>query len=458
MKYFFISLLSTSFLLLSFKTADAGFIFVSPDGDDNNTGRSFEQAFRTLMRAGNIAKAGDEVIIRKGMQPYRYLPVMHSGIRGKPIVFRGEDPQNPPIITGSIIEKGWRLTSEKGIWSINTTARPLYIIEDDKPLIPATSSNCSDGSWYWSGNTLYYKPSSGTPSKHTVNRTIDGGGVHINEQSWIVINDITFIAGGGAAVNITSGSYNTIKSIHAKWCWRGINIMGFGHHNTVESSTIEENREGIYLWKGASFNWVSNNKVIHNGNEPLWRFVEGYDRSGIDIGHAGPPTSNNTIVGNYVAYNGGPNSDAGIIAFNAPNTLIKDNYVYKNYGPGINVTINSDGSRITGNRIERNGEGAVSAGHMGIFGLSIRHSSSVTVEDNRLTDNHVSPDSRWPGKGLGPKGGLDVQGRSNETMKNIILRNNMVTGTVGGPDVFISSEPKLSGLIFEPHNHDESMR
>ena len=64
------------------------------------------------------------------------------------------------------------------------------------------------------------------------------------------------------------------------------------------------------------------------------------------------------------------------------------------------------------------------SGHKGIAGLSVRSSRGVLVEDNRIINNYVARDSRWPGKGLGPKGSLDLQGLPNQDMTDIVFRNN----------------------------------
>ena len=426
--------------------------YISQEGNDNNSGMSWVQAWRTMKKAGSTAKAGDELIIRKGSQPYKYLPVKNSGKSGLPIIFRGEHKDNPPVLSGAVEEIKWETSSVEGVWKVNTSAKPVYVVEDGKALIKASSPQCTDGFWYWESNILYYRPSKSNPSEHTVHRTVNGGGVHINNQSWIVVRDIKFLVGAGAAINITNGSNNLVQNIHVKWYWRGVNIMGKGASNIIENSLIENNREGIYVWKGAANNTIRNNKIIHNGNAPIWPFVEGYDRSGIDIGHAGPPTRGNLIENNELAFNGGNNSDAAIIAFNAPETLIKNNYVHENYSSGINVTINSDSTKVIGNIVENNGAGAVTAGMKGIFGLSVRRSSNVLVMNNTIIGNHVSSDSRWKGKGLGPKGGLDLQGNRGDIMRDIIFRNNRVSDTNGGPDIFISGKPSLPGFINESNN------
>src|SRR5205809_3202183 len=64
--------------------------YVSQDGADRNSGLGWAEAWRTLEHAGQTARAGDLVIVRRGSEPYRYLPVGHSGSQAEPIVFRGE--------------------------------------------------------------------------------------------------------------------------------------------------------------------------------------------------------------------------------------------------------------------------------------------------------------------------------------------------------------------------------
>jgi parallel beta-helix repeat protein len=213
---------------------------------------------------------------------------------------------------------------------------------------------------------------------------------------------------------------------------------------------VEENRSGIYIHGNSSHNVIDNCRSFRNGNEPLWTKS---DRAGIAIGDHGEHR-HNTIENCVIAYNGGPRSDAGLIAYKAPYTLFQNNHVHDNYGSGIFVTINSHNSTIINNVIENNGQLAVLSGQKGIVGLTIRHGSQGTiVKDNIIHNNFVSPDSPWKGKDLGQKGGLDIRGiRGRDDMTGITIKNNVVTGTKGGPDIYIDSKIDLTGIIIEPES------
>jgi parallel beta-helix repeat protein len=419
--------------------------YVSQDGNNHNSGLSWASAWRTLAHAARQVEPGDTVIIRKGSHPYRELFIERSGEPGRPIVFQGEPSFEPPVISGGDEIHGWTRSAISGVWEHDGAPRIAMVVEGHKALGKASSPHCIDGQWFWAADTLYYRPSDLTPTDHTVWAASRAGGIAIGDHSWIVIKNLYSWLGMGAGISVRRGQHDTISDVHVKWQWRGINIVG-GDYDTVENCLVNENREGIYLSAGSSFNVIRGCQALYNGNLPLWR--KG-DRGGIEIGGSGVNTGN-TVENCNIAYNGGPGSDPGLIAYQSPRTLLKDNYVHDNYGSGLFVTIHSDKSRIIGNLIENNGVQAVRAGDKGISSLSIRRTRDVLVLDNRVISNYVSPDSPWPGKELGPKGGLDVQGLPRDNMTDIRLENNVVQGTVGGPNLYVSPKPNLNGFVITP--------
>lgn len=434
-------------LLVAPSSAWAVTYHVAPTGNDKNPGTSWAQAWRTLKHAGQQAVAGDEVIIRKGPVPYGYLPIANSGKPGRPITFRGERASDPPIVTGAVRVTKWESPDKQGIWKAQDQPKVSLLVEDNGMVPPATTPACNDGRWYWDSNrTLYYRPTVGTPADHEIWVSRGGGGIVIGSNSWIVIQDLYAWFGLGAGVSINSGHHNIVRGFRAKWHWRGVHISGAARHNLIENCLVEENREGVYILRGASNNTVRGCRAFHNGNAPPW---SNGDRAGIAIGEKGPNVGN-IVEDCEIAFNGSPDSDPGLIAYDAPQTTLARNHVHDNFGSGIYVTFHSDDSRVTDNIVERNGMPAVQSGYKGIAGLSVRMSRRVLVENNRVIDNWVAPDSRWPGKGLGPKGGLDLQGHPGQDMTGIVFRNNLVSGTKGGPDVYISSAPNTRGLVIEP--------
>lgn len=426
--------------------------YVSQDGaDDRNSGLGWTQAWRTLEHAGQTARAGDLVIVRRGSEPYLYLPVGHSGSKAEPIVFRGESKNSLPVVTGGIKESRWEPSDTQGVWRVKTSASPILVMEDGKPLVAATSRSCSDGHWYWGNGELMYRPSSGEPSNHDVWRASTGGGIQLGNNSWILVEDFECWLGQGACIGIDGGSYNVMRGIHAQWYGRGVQIRR-GHHNVVQDGFFENNREGVYVLDGAAHNTIRDSKVMRNGNSPTWKTG---DRSGIAIGEIGVNIGNQ-LIDNEVAYNGGPNSDPGLIAFGAPETLIEGNYVRDNYSGGILIGILSDRSSAVGNRVVRNGKLAVLSGEGNVSGLSVRRSGRVTVSNNEVLYNSVSPSdvNRYDDR---TGGGLDLKGKKGDDMRETKFIDNIVCGTKNGPDVYLSPLPNITGLVFQEPVSDQSV-
>lgn len=125
--------------------------WVSPDGDDSNTGDHPTGSFASINRALLWARPGDTVTIREGTYPERVQPVL-SGLPGEPITIRAYVENNRPEkvrISGfnsfAAGEEGvgqWEL-HEGSIWKIQlpeNLALPLgqNLVEvDEEVLIPA---------------------------------------------------------------------------------------------------------------------------------------------------------------------------------------------------------------------------------------------------------------------------------------------------------------------------------
>ncbi len=424
--------------------------FISQEGSDRNDGRAWDSAWRTIQHAAKVAVAGDTVIIRAGARPYKgSIIIANSGTEKEPITFRGEDAAQPPVITGGTLETRWKPHTATGIWTITTGARSKLLTEDGVRLEAASSPSLTDGNWHWTNDTLFYKPTSGEPDHHEVWRTSHGGGIVIAGKSWIKIQDIECRIGLNACVTIKNGNHNTLSRIKSSGYWRGVDITDGSEHNIVEDSLFEENAEGVYIRMDSSFNTVRRCHATRNGNLP--HSTKG-DRGGILIGTSGINTGN-IIEHCEISFNGGPYSDPGLMAYQAPKSILRHNHVHNNYGSGIFVTISSHYSLVSDNRVEKNGHLAARNGDKGIAALSVRRSHSVTVKDNEVLDNHVTPDSRWAGKDLGPRGGIDVRGIPTDNMKNITIVDNIVSRTTGGPDIYIPKGPKapyLGGLKITP--------
>lgn len=444
------SLLALSVLLAGVPVAPgmAREIYVAPQGSDSRDGSTWADALRSPQKAVDQALPGDTVIIRRGLTPYPGLVLRRSGAPGRPITIRGESAEEPPVFSGARQERGWQVVAGRpGIVTVATSARPLLLVEDDQALAPASSSDLTDGAWFHDGRLLWYRPTAGSPKHHVVWRPSRGGGILVEGQSHLVIQDLECRIGQGACVDIRGGGDNVVRRVTARWYWRGVNLAAGTTGNLVEDCLVQWNREGIYIHGGSSRNVIRRCQALDNGNAPVWSRG---DRAGIAIGEKGSNEAN-VVEDCRIARNGGPNSDPGLIAYRAPGSVLRRNEVLENFGSGIFVTISSHDSVVEDNLVARNGFGAAKAGIRNVAALSVRRSRGVLVQGNRVLDNQVTANSPWrPSVEQGPRGGLELRGLRGDDMRGIRVLDNQVRGTRGGPDYHVTPGPDFRGLEFRP--------
>ncbi len=434
-------------LSLPFSTTSATTYYVSRDtGNDYNSGLNWYAAFKSLDKAARSTHPGDTVVIRRSTTPYKFLKIHNSGISGKPIKFIGESGTEPPVISGAILTSNWKYDSKLHCWVVNSRIEPARLSLGEKMLVRSSTDSMNDGDWYWKQGKLMLNSILGNPNLHQVWSLRNGGGIAVAGHSWIDLENIECWLGRGACISIKGGAYNVARHIHAQWQWRGLDITDGGHQNLLEDSLFEENREGIYIRNHSHDNTVRNTRVTNNGRYPLWK--KG-DRHAVAIGEHGP-NNNNRIENCEIIHNGGPPDNVALIAFRAPGTVFANNDIHDNYGSGLFVTTGSNDSLIMGNYVRSNGQEAAAAGISGIAGLSVRNSRNVQVTGNLIIDNYVTKDSIYRNIYRGPRGGLEVEGHNKVNMQNITISDNRVSGTIGGPDIYISERPDTSGLYLQP--------
>ena len=102
-------------------------IFVSPAGCNWWSGTGPERALRTIQRAADLARPGDQIIILPGTY-FERIHVRHGGASDNPVIFEALEPGSVHI-SGSLPESiatGWTWSDEgDGIYS-TTTRWPVY--------------------------------------------------------------------------------------------------------------------------------------------------------------------------------------------------------------------------------------------------------------------------------------------------------------------------------------------
>lgn len=108
------------------------------------------------------------------------------------------------------------------------------------------------------------------------------------------------------------------------------------------------------------------------------------------------------------------NKDHGIYLSEARDTIVRDNWIYNNTDRGIQLYPNADGSTITGNVLDSNGEGVVFAGE-----------GSNTSSNNVVADNVISNSNL----------GWNVYSNPNGTRaEGNVLRHNCLWAGDAAPD------------------------
>ncbi len=152
-------------------------LYVSPDGDDENSGEK-DSPFKTVKRAKEeIAKINDAMegdIVVNFASGYYYLPETeyftkeHGGKNGYDVIFRGEEGENKPIIGGGVKVTGWEQTETPEIFkaqldSVEDT-RTLYI--NGYAAQRARSKYRYTGIEHWQAEGSPYESDGFTVSKH----------------------------------------------------------------------------------------------------------------------------------------------------------------------------------------------------------------------------------------------------------------------------------------------------
>ena len=102
---------------ISFRTAPrpgtAATYHVSPDGSDENDGRSRRKAFRTVGRAAEVVRPADTVLVGEGTYA-ETVRIRATGEEGRPITFRSA-PNEKVTFNGTDLRGAFKVMGKKGI-------------------------------------------------------------------------------------------------------------------------------------------------------------------------------------------------------------------------------------------------------------------------------------------------------------------------------------------------------
>jgi Right handed beta helix region len=212
------------YILAATRPAQAASYYVDPAGSDSNSGGSSTSAWKTMAKvSGWKFQPGDTIYLKRGGLWRETLTPKSSGTDAKPITFTAYGTGALPIINGSNLVTGWKVSSG-AIYSAALSSAPYNVYSDGLPnwgLVMASSrSSMTAGSWYFGGSTLYVWLSDGSnPANHQIEAAVRQNGIYVNGAA-SNNNDVTPVKfqfsagssgdGGTATANI---NYITINSI-----------------------------------------------------------------------------------------------------------------------------------------------------------------------------------------------------------------------------------------------------
>jgi hypothetical protein len=305
-------------------TAFAATYYVSTSGNDNNPG-TLTSPWKTITKANNTLKAGDNVLIRGGTYKYQQISPSNSGTSdGNRISYRNYESEQVTISdtkTGVLL-KGRSYITVEGITFSNID---LYI-------------------------TMSYGSNHNTIAYCVFNKMRNYGG-------WRGVG-----IGPNASYNwihhctISHHGYYTSTDDKGDMIYIGdVNNPGGAEYNLIEDNTIYAGAHTLIALHDR-YNVVRNNYMHHE---------EWYELNGKIYGNrclysnkynSSFPAGWNLIEGNRFAFSGIP-SDAVYadgIQLATPDNIIRNNSFYNNKGAGLKISTYGDGVDADDNYVYNN--------------------------------------------------------------------------------------------------------
>lgn len=364
----------------------------SSTGNDSNPGTK-ASPWASIVKLNTVTfnpgdsilfKSGDNFTIPEGVNTGGFL-VRQSGTISSPIVIASYGTGALPIITLPPIT-GW---AGSGVYTVNfpTQSCCSILFEDGIPLTKATTSACTDGNWYGGVSILYYKPTSATPSSHTVTvANINNSyipAIDLSAQQYITVTGLQFNSLGIGVKTFGATSAGEVGLIVQNcvfdYCQSGIFFMpgtGNNTNSTFQNNTFYRCQIGVRMYTIAAIGG-SSTVGTHTGCKILNN----------EMSQCG--TTNGTT--HWQSSVAGTDYE-GIGVQNFMSGIISNNYVHDGYCIGISW-----------------------------YNLATRSSDNNTVQSNQITNNL--------------KGGLILigDGSYNYSYNNNLFANNLFVNSNGAP-------------------------
>ncbi len=208
-------------------------IYVAPDGNDANDG-SKNAPVKTLARANELVKGltanmDDDIIVRfaGGNYPVTSMMTMDDSISGKngyKVIYKGEDPNNPPVFNAGTKVEGWTKQTDSPIWVADASdisaTRTLYV--NDNPAVLARSR------YLYQPTALYNKTGSSYASDGFKISNTNFPDITTNPEDVMICWPILWTLSRTPVNDITRGRVTTVFDMQQPQ-WATHTTLGYSH-------------------------------------------------------------------------------------------------------------------------------------------------------------------------------------------------------------------------------------
>jgi hypothetical protein len=395
--------------------------YVSPAGDDNQSGLDLAHAWRTVAKVNATAfQPGDQILFQRGGVWHEALSASSSGTVSQPITFAdyGSSSQPNPLFIGSDpLDTGAfaPLAGSSSTYTLSTSTAINWVYDNhdflrEAPDVTASNDpttninwvNSTTGSWYFTGTTLYVNVG-GPLTGHTLTAAVRDDEVSAFSKSNLVFDDLdvteTAKDAAGYGFRMQFDSNITIENCNATLCGKHhfgvIDTTGF----LGENLTAQQAPPDLGFGGASAYVSFSDNNGGRQGDTSRWINCSWANPNGpyaVFITHGDPGAIGSVYLQNLTSSGWG----TGILCYGT--------------GPAEQITI--VGGQIDQGVIEIDADNAVVNGvHLTNTSASITLNGANDVVRNCVFDN-IQP---YPYAGV--NGGIVVNG-SNDTITGNVFR------------------------------------
>lgn len=443
--------------------------YVSPNGNDNNSGTSTSAAWRTIDKVNSRRYTflpGDQILFERGGVYRGSLSFGSSGNSTSPITISAYGSGNNPLFMGSDRSTSWTIHSGS-IWKMSISTPVLYMFQDNELMELARYPNTgwlrndngsstqindaqlTQGSGYWAGARLVVRSSAWSYHIATISSYTPGtlnfpsiGGYNLSNRQWgyFLCNKLSELDSPGEWFwDSTSGMLYVWPRNGANPNTSNVEYSTRSYGIRIETSTPV--RSYVVISNIDTRNYIDRAIIVAGDNHIVDNCKMSHSKQASTI-----YGNNNTIKNSFIE----DIYATGIFITQGNNNIIESNQILRcGVIPGLGesgwgyfgIRISGNNNNVRKNRIDKVGYIAISFGGSTTVeknfidnscyilsdgaAISFDNVDGSVVRDNIILDVFGNVESCAPNySGCDPKGNGIYFG--NTVLKNTIIDNNTI--------------------------------